>query len=178
MPIYTQGGKLIRVGGTLKGCCCDGAAVPCCCSEAQGKNLTGSFGSDGACGSYLDGRTITLTPDATQINTAVCVGWRASVIPVPKCEDAIIPFQVKIRCNTTLEDRGGGAGLCDKMEANIAYLGSPCNDTSGTWHRVEAGCSCSPLLLVFTLPTPSNSGLGGTGCGCCANPTVTLTVTL
>lgn len=175
MPIYTQGGKLIRYGGTLKKCCCDGT-TECCCREAQGQNVTGTFGTDGGCGSYLDSRVITLTPDATQVNNAVCTGWRATVIPSALCEGVTLPFQVLIRCNNSLPDRGTSS-LCDKYEASISFLGSPCNDTTG-WHRVNAGCTCSPLSLVFTLPTPSNSGLGGTGCGCCTNPTITLTVTL
>lgn len=174
MPLYTQGGKLIRVGSALKGCCCDGTS-PCCCQESRGKTLTGQFGSDGACGSYLDGRTLTLDPSTTDVTGVICAAWQGRTTPLPNCGTGIVvAIEVRIRCNPDLPTRT--SGLCDKYEAKVFWQASPCTATPD-WYRVNSGCTCNPLSLVFTLPTPSNGGLSA-GCDCCANPTVTFTVTL
>lgn len=175
MPIYRSGGKLIRFAGTLQNCCCGGTAPECCCQESRGKVLTGQFGSDGACGSYLDGRTMTLNPDVTEVTGDICAAWIANDRPVPNCGTGIVvPIQIRLRCNPTLTTRT--SSLCDKYEAKVFWQASPCTAVP-LWYRVNSGCSCNPLNLVFTLPTPSNGGLAP-GCDCCANPTVTFTVTL
>ena len=174
MPLFYQNGKLLRFGGTLQNCCCD-QAPHCCCDNVLTRDLVGTFGSDGACGAYLDGRVVTLVRDHSQENATICAAWIATVTPAETCGGIVVPFQVKIRCNTALSDRGGG--LCDKYEVEITYQSSPCTSTAGIWTRVNSGCTCDPLNAVFTLPAPSNSGLGGAGCNCCTNPTVTFTVT-
>ena len=62
-------------------------------------------------------------------------------------------------------------------ELEMYYNASPCVNRQG-WVRVESGCTCSPLSLVFKMKSPKWNGIGVSDCDCCEDGDADITVTI
>lgn len=171
MPVMFWGGVvLFRFGAVAldPACCCFNLA---CCCKIDPRHTYHLTISAPYCSNDLDGKVIDMFPG---ISLRGCYGFTGNAT-ASACTNAILPIVVNIRCNLDLPDRGGG--ICDKYEIQFGYGASACaNDTS--WRRVEPGCSCDPISLVFKVQAPQWNGLGTSECDCCVPPddlTVTLT---
>jgi len=172
-PIFWNGQLLFAPNGQLAmdlNCCCDRPSGNCCCNLSDNTLIATIAAPDCP---HLDGVTITLTNQNDPTYCSFHVGVSATLDP---CTTVQFTAIIRLRCNPTLSDRGGG--LCDFYEASITYTSSACANTGADWRRVESGCSCSPLSLVFKLPPSSWSGLGGVNCDCCTSAAdITVTIT-
>ena len=174
MPIMFWNGQILfdDASGQIAmdpSCCCG----ECCCNLLAQTLTATVYSADCA---LVDGQVITLTP-AGSSPPSICGTHTGQSDELGPCTTASFSMSLELRCNQSLEDRGGG--FCDFYEMRVIYDSSSCANTSTDWRRVETGCDCSPLSLVFKLPPPSWGGFGSPDCDCCAGAAdITVTVTL
>lgn len=168
-PVFWNDKILFTAVGVLAmdpNCCCD--FPQSCCCDLFGETLIGTV-SSGDC-SLVDGLTFSF------FHAINCAEMSDQSDILDPCETAQFSMTLRLRCNPTLSDRGGGA--CDKYEMQVVYNSSSCT-TTPTWYRVESGCTCDPLMMVFKVAPPSWNGQGSPDCNCCSGAgLVTVTVTL
>ncbi len=174
MAIYFYNNKILIRNGQIamdSRCCCQGQ---CCCGLSDYVSYYATFSAPNC--SPLDGLVVELRMESRGVDSVICEYLlRVSAEYIYDCTVADIPVEVKLRCNKDLTIRGG-EGECDRYELEVIYASSSCVSTAG-WTRVDSGCSCTPLTLVFQKTAPSSSGVDAE-CNCCEVPGSTVTVTI
>ena len=154
--------------------CCCGAAV-CCCDLDCNKTYYATLSAPSC--SVLDARVIELECTQNGVGEDICqILIKKNIETIPNCTSATIPIQITLRCNKALAIRNN-AGECDRYELEMYYNASPCVNRQG-WVRVESGCTCSPLSLVFKMKSPKWNGIGVSDCDCCEDGDADITVTI
>jgi len=176
MAIYFYNNKILIRGGKIamdSNCCCQGQ---CCCGLGDLTTYYATFSAPNC--SALDGLVVELQTDTEGISGLLCEFLKTINDEfIEDCTITDIPVKVTLRCRKDLEIRSG-EGECDRYEMEVIYPLSSCQDTSG-WTRVDSGCSCNPLVLVFQKVAPSpRPGVPVGECDCCEIPGSTVTVTV
>lgn len=175
MPIYFYQGKILFKDGKIAmgpNCCC--GAAECCCQLDPTATYYATFDAPGC--SVLDNRVIEMVVTQNGGSPICQVLGRKNNEIIEDCTVADIPIEINLRCNLNLEVRAG-EGPCDRYELELYYTASSCKNVR-QWVRVEPGCSCSPLNLVFKMEPPQWSGIGLEDCDCCeTTEDITVTIT-
>jgi hypothetical protein len=174
MAIYFYNNKILIRGGQIamdSRCCCQGQ---CCCGLSDFATYYATFSAPNC--SALDGLVVELRMEIRGVNSVLCE-YLTRVNPewIYDCTNVDIPVEVTLRCNKALEIRPG-QNECDRYELEVIYPISSCASTIG-YTRVDTGCTCNPLTLVFQDVAPSPSGVDAE-CACCETPGSAITVTI